>query len=85
MELIGAAPGGDVDLPCGAAELRRINAALHLELLQRIHGREHYIRVEIDVSVLGAIKRKAVVHAALAGERDVLSRTRAALPCAGLA
>ena len=62
-----------------AAELGRIDAGLHLELLQRIDGGHHDERIEVRVGVLHAVERVVVEIGALAGNRNRLAGADAAL------
>ena len=75
----------DVDLRRAAAKFGRVHTALHLKLLQRFHGRENYVGVEVRVGVLNAVQREAVKIVALTGDRDVLIRPITTLPPIGLA
>ena len=85
MEGIRARLGDDVHLAGGAAELRRIDAGLHLEFLERVDRRQEDVGVEIDVGVVHAVERVVVELPPLARDRDLLVGTRAALAIAGLA
>jgi len=84
VELIRACLGRDIDLARFAAKLGGIDSALHLELLQRVDGRQNDVRVEIDIRVLHAIEREVIVHAALSGQRDVLPGSGSTLAGVGL-
>ena len=82
--LVGAGLGEHVDLRGLAAELRRIDAGLHLEFLQRVDRRHHHEGIEIRVGVLHAVERVVIEIGALPGDRNGLRRADAALPRAGL-
>ena len=58
----------DIDLANLAAEFRRIDTALNLELLERIDGWEEGIAITFDVSVLEPIERVVVEHGAGASD-----------------
>ena len=68
--IIGAGFGSDVDLGRAAAKLGRVNAGLHLELLDRIHGRADDPRIPVRVRVLHAVERIAIELEALSGDRE---------------
>jgi hypothetical protein len=53
---VRAGSGGHVDLSGLAPELRRIDPGLDLELLQRVHRRQHDVQVEIDVGIRDAVE-----------------------------
>ncbi len=56
MVFVRARFRGDVHLSGFAAELRGINAGLHLEFLQSLHRRQKYVGIEVDVGVGDAIQ-----------------------------
>src|SRR6185437_10966606 len=71
VETGGAALGDDVDLgAAGAAAVRGVEAAFHLELRNRVDARErHQRQVAAAVHVVGAIHRPIVGGAAIAADR----------------
>ena len=73
--LVGAGLGRDVDLPGGASELGRVDAGLHLELLERIHRRQHDVQIEIDIGVRDAVQRVVAPRCA-APESDIVTADR---------
>ena len=72
LGFVPARLGEHVDLRRLPAELRRVNAGLHLELLQCIDGRHDYKRVEVGVRVLHAVQRVVVEICALARDGNSL-------------
>src|SRR5262245_41263592 len=84
MEGIRAGFGDDVHLAGGAAELRRIDAGLYFEFLERVDGRQEDVGVEIDVGVVDAVERVVIELAPLARDGDLLVGTRAPLAITGL-
>src|SRR5712691_8399263 len=80
MVVIGAGFSGDVDLARLAAELGWVDAALHLELLERVDRGELDVQVEIDVGVGNAVQSVVIPRTPHACDRDVLRS-----PCASLA
>ena len=85
MILVAAGLGEHVDLGGVAPELGRVNAGLHLELLQRVDRGQDHVGVEVGVGILDAVQREVVEHDALSGHRDRLVGAVAALARAGLA
>ena len=76
MKLIGAGLRHQVDrAACREAELRRHRAALHLELLDRIHGRRHAHLAHVAKHVVVAVEHLGVhrVRAAIDAERRDLN------------
>ena len=81
--MIGAGFCRDIDLARFAPELRRIDATLNLELLERIHRRHHDVEVEVDISVRHAVERVIIHGASHPRDRDVLIDAIPALASAG--
>src|ERR1041385_215032 len=67
------------------AELGRVDAGLHLEFLNRVDRRKHYVGGEVRVRVGDTVQSEIVEHNAIAAGGDGLRRAVAALAPARLA
>ena len=75
---IGAALADHIDLRRLVTELGRIDARLHLELLDAVERRQADIGIEVGIGIVHAIQRVVVEHDALAADRDRLAGAIAA-------
>ncbi len=79
MEVVGPGFGRNIDL-CGfPSKLCRVDTALHLELLNRVDGRNLDVQVEIGIGIGNPVQRVVVPRAAHPCDGDVLIRAVPAL------
>ena len=79
MVFIGARLRRGVHLTGGSTELRGIDSALHLKLLQGIDRGQYDIRVEVHVCVVDAIQGVVVKFPPLPGNGKLLVGAASAL------
>ena len=82
--LVAARLGDDVHLRALVPELRRVDAGLDLELLDRVDRGQGDVVLEVRVGVIDAVERVVVEEDALATGGDGLLRALAAKSGAGL-
>ena len=85
MVRVGTAFGRHVHLTDASTEFRRIDAALNLELLQRVDRRQQDVGIEVHIGVVHAIECVVVPLAPAATDGQLLCGPIAALAGAGLA